>query len=233
MKNYNNYPEIIEKYLEGTLSASEREDFEDRLKKDPKLSEELSSRQLIQENWVKATRKVEVRNHIRRVIKTEKSGLISRNLFWLSVAASFLIILGISSLYFYQRGQNVSDREFLSNGNNSLSKESFITGKQAEIKEYGSIEYAGENRNIAFNRLLPKNGAIYQATDTITFVWPAASFENEEPLIITDENGEKVVEIKLRNGAIGYKLLPSRLKPGTYTYILQPKALNYKFSIVK
>jgi hypothetical protein len=222
--------DLIEKYLEKSLSTDELRLFEDQLKADPILVKELKIRQKIQESWIRASHKENVGKHIRDVIKSEKPASIKRNLIWLSAAASLILVLGLGSLLFFQRGQNLKDLEFISKGNSNL-EESIIKGQRSEIKEYGSVEFANDNKNATYQRLLPRDGAIYQASDTITFVWPAASFDNNEPLIILDEEGQRVVEITLKTGSIGYKLLPSRLKPGSYTYILRPKALNYKFSI--
>lgn len=232
MGKNSSYHDLIEKYLEGTLAA-ECESFEEQLKTDPILSKELLNRKMIQTNWIKAAQREQVRRHIQHVIKTGKSSQISKTMSWLMAAASLILVIGISSVFFSQRDQNKSDREFLSYGNNSNVGEAIIKGTPNEMKEYGSIDFANDNKSISYKRMLPDDGAIYQASDTITFIWPAASQENNEPLVIFNEEGKKVVEIKLRTGDIGYKLLPSTLKPGTYTYFLRPKVLNYKFSVNK
>ena len=230
MQRNSEYNDQIERYLDGTLSATEKVLFDERLKVDPILSKMLSSRIILQKTWVKDGQHKHIKAHINHLINIEKQDHKSRSNTWL-VAASLIVLLGIGSLFFVQHTQNQNDREFLA-GDKILNRdksEKFIQGQQNEIKKYGSADSVETNKTGADNLYLPADVSVYQASDTISFTWPATIIK--ERLIIIDEKGSKVAEVTLEKDAVEYKLLPSTLKPGSYTWTLPPNALKYQFSI--
>ena len=141
------------------------------------------------------------------------------------------MLLGIGSLFFVRHTRNQNDHEFLA-GDKILNRgksEKIIQGQQNEIKKYGSIDSVETNKTVEDNRYLPADRSVYHALDTILFIWPATVIK--ERLIIFDEKGSKVTEVTLEKDAVEYKLLPSTLKPGSYTWTLPPNELKYQFSI--
>jgi len=230
MQRNSEYNDLIERYLDGTLSATEKVLFDEKLKADPILSKMLSSRIMLQKTWVKDGKHRQVKEHINHLINIEKQDYKSRSNTWL-VAASLIVLLGIGSLFFVRHAQNQNDREFLSGGKslNKHKSEKFIQGQQNEIKKYGSVDSVETNKKVADNRYLPADRSVYQASDTISFIWPATVIK--ERLIIFDEKGSKVAEVPLKTYAVEYKLLPSTLKPGSYIWTLPPNELKYQFSI--
>lgn len=230
MQRNSEYNDLIERYLDGTLTDTEEVLFEERLKTDPILSKMLSSRIMIQKTWVKDGQHKQVKAHINHLINIEKQEHKSRSNTWL-VAASLIGLLGIGSLFFVQHTRNQNDREFLA-GDKILNRdksEKFIQGQQNEIKKYGSVDNVETNKTVADSRYLPADRSVYLASDTISFIWPASIIK--ERLIIFDEKGSKVTEVTLEKDAVEYKLLPSTLKPGSYTWTLPPNELKYQFSI--
>ncbi|HZK97786.1 MAG TPA: hypothetical protein VFC67_26525 [Prolixibacteraceae bacterium] len=230
MQRNSEYNDQIERYLDDTLSATEKVLFDERLKADPILSKMLSSRIILQNTWVKNGQHKHIKAHINHLINIEKQEHKSRSTKWL-VAASLIGLLGISSIFFVQHTRNQNDREFLA-GDKILNRdksEKFIQGQQNEIKKYGSVDSVETNKTVADNRYLPADRSVYRASDTILFTWPASVIK--ERLIIFDEKGSEVAELPLKTDAIEYKLLPSTLKPGSYTWTLPPNALKYQFSI--
>ena len=230
MQRNREYSDLIERYLEGTLTDTEKVLFEDRLKTDSILSKTLSTRIMLQKSWVKDVEQKQIKQHITHLINIEKQDHKSRSNSWL-VAASLIALLGISSLFFVQHTRNQNDREFLS-GDKILNKqksEKFIQGQQNEIKKFGSVDNVETNKTVADNRYLPADRSVYQASDTIPFIWPATVIK--ERLIIFDEKGSKVAEVTLEKETVEFKLLPSTLKPGSYTWTLPPNELKYQFSI--
>ena len=223
MSKNNIYHDLIEKYLEGTLTVSERETFEEQLKTDPILSKELLNRKMIQANWVKAGEREQVREHIHHVIKTAKSRQVTRKMSWLMAAASLLLVLGIGSLFFPQHNQNLKDHEFL------LSSEKLIQGQQNEAKKYGKVDSLVKNKTDFANRYSPADIAIFNTTDTILFSWPANN--RIEKLIIFDQKGIRILEKSIQSSSVEYKLLPSSLKPGTYTWTLPTDEMKHQFLI--
>src|SRR5665647_546645 len=168
MQRNSEYDDLIERYLEGTLSAVEKVLFEERLRTDSILSKMLSSRIMLQKTWVKDGQHKQVKEHINHLINIEKQDHKSRSNTWL-VAASLIVLLGIGSLFFVRNTQNQNDREFFA-GDKILNKdksEKLIQGQLNEIKKYGSVDNVETNKTVADNRYLPADRSVYQASDTI------------------------------------------------------------------
>ena len=228
MAKNSTFDDLIEKYLDGTISEAERELFDQRLKNEPVLSEKLSQRILIQKSWLKSAQHNQVKQHISRLIKIEKQSRKSERRIWL-VAASLIVLIGISSLFIFRNNQNQNDREFLAGNKNPNKNFRISKGQQNEVKKYGIIDSTRIHKSIADQSYLPANGSIFQVTDTIIFRWPVTSIK--EKLLIFDENWSKVTEVPLQKSVMEYRLNPSTLKPGIYTWILPPDKLRYQFSI--
>jgi len=220
--------DLIEKYLDGTISEAERELFDQRLKNEPVLSEKLSQRILIQKSWLKSAQHNQVKQHISRLIKIEKQRLKSDSRIWL-VAASLIVLFGISSLLIFQNSQKQNDREFLAWSKNPNKNFRITQGQQNEVKKYGALDSTRIHKEMADQDYLPANGAVFQVTDTIIFRWPVTSLK--EKLVIFDDNWSKVKEVLLPKSVMEYRLNPSTLKSGIYTWILPPDKLRYQFSI--
>jgi hypothetical protein len=234
MKNNKEEDSLIESYLDGSLAEEARIKFEKSITEDADLKRKFSARIALQEAWVKSAQHEDLKQHIKLLIMAEKHAHSAKRNTWL-VAASLFILVGIGSLVISKNLKEHRNSELVLSIKAPVTdtKENILQGQKNTIKEYGSIDFSNENESILYNHKLPRNGSIYQASDTITFIWPSVSTQSEKPLLIFNNAGEKVIEIKLKNGDIGYKLMPSRLEPGNYTYVLEPRIKNYKFTINK
>lgn len=230
MKKNSINDDLIERYLDHTLPRVERELFDERLKTDPTLSKELTDRIMLQKSWVKVTLHNQVKQHIGHVITIEKHYRKILSTRWLA-AASLVVILGIGSLFFLQNNQNTKDREFLlsSKGINKDTGEKMIQGRQNEVKKYGSADSLVKYKTDVTKHYLPAENAVFNSADTIRFTWPAN--DRIMKLIIFDQRGLTVLEETIQTGLVEYKLLPSRLKPGTYTWTIPTDELKHQFSI--
>ena len=83
MQRNSEYNDLIERYLDGSLTDAEEVLFEERLKNDPILSKMLSSRIMIQKTWVKDGQHKQVKAHINHLITIEKQDHKSRSNTWL------------------------------------------------------------------------------------------------------------------------------------------------------
>jgi len=221
--------DLIERYLDNTLPVVERELFDERLKTDPTLSKELTDRIMLQKSWVKVTLHNQVKQHIGHVITIEKLHRKILSTRWLA-AASLVVIFGIGSLFFLQNNQNAKDREFLlsSKGMNKDNGEKMIQGRQNEVNKYGSADSIKFKTDVT-KRYSPADNAVFNASDTILFTWPANDMKGK--LIIFDQKGVTVLEKAIPSGSVEYKLFPTRLNPGTYTWTLPTDELKHQFSI--
>lgn len=230
MKENSINDDLIERYLDNTLPVVERVLFDERLKTDPTLSKELTDRIMLQKSWVKVTMHNQVKQHIGHVITIEKQYRKILTTRWLA-AASLVVIFGIGSLFFLQNNQNTKDREFLlsSKGINKDNGEKMIQGRQNEVKKYGNVDSLVKYKTDVTKRYSPADNAVFNASDTILFTWPANDIKGK--LIIFDQKGLKVLEKSIQTGLVEYKLLPSMLKPGTYTWTIPTDELKHQFLI--
>jgi hypothetical protein len=224
--------DLIERYLDHTLPRVERELFDERLKTDPTLSKELADRIMLQKSWVKVTMHNQVKQHIGQVITIEKLHRKILTTRWLA-AASLVVIVGIGSMFFLQNSQNAKDREFLlsSKGISKDIGEKMIQGQQNEEKKYGSADSLAKYKSDVTKRYSPADHAVFNTSDTILFSWPANGRTGK--LIIFDQKELKVLEQPIQTGLAEYKLQPSRLNPGTYTWSMPADELKHSFSIKK
>lgn len=222
--------DLIERYLDNALPVVERELFDERLKTDPTLSKELADRIMLQKSWVKVTMHNQVKQHIGHVITLEKLHRKILTTRWLA-AASLVVIVGIGSMFFLQNNQNAKDREFLlsSKGINKDNGEKIIQGRQNEVKKYGSVDSLVKYKTDVTKRYSPADNAVFNASDTILFTWPAN--DRIGMLIIFDQKGLRVLEKSIPAGSVEYKIIPKRLNPGTYTWTLPAGELKHQFLI--
>ena len=228
MAKYTTYDDLIEKYLEGSLSEAERKDFEEQLKSDKLLSEKLSERQMIQKAWIKIDQHDKVKRHVAQLIRIEKNTIQSRKTRWLA-AASLILLISISSVIFIRYNPKGDERNFQAGNKGSTGKKSelIIRGQKNEIRKFGSSDSIHKESSRA--HYLPKDGKTFISADTITFSWPKNSLK--ERLMIFDENWMKVTDIPLSKDVTEYKLFPSKLKAGTYNWILTPNGAKSQLII--
>jgi len=224
MTELSKYNDPIESYLDGTLSAAERDLFDEQLKSDPVLGEKLSERIMLQKSWMKIAQHKQVKQRISNLIKIEERQQNAKRTIWLA-AASIIVIIGISSIFFFQKNRN--DSEYLTQVIKIKDSQIIIQGKRNEMQKFGSADTI--KNTIASQNCFPMDNAVFQTSDTITFSWPSNNIK--EKLIIFDENWIKVSEIQLPKGVAEYKFIPANFKTGTYTWILTPNSVKYKFSI--
>jgi len=112
----NNYTEIIEQYLRGEMSETERINFEEELKNNPYLKQEFD----IQKNIIESLNKIGIKNDIQRSFIKQKLKL---KLVKSSIIAFTIIVIG--ALIFFtiknvksEKESNVKDNKFTFNINN-------------------------------------------------------------------------------------------------------------------
>ena len=228
MAKNSTYDDLIENYLEGSLSEAERKDFEEQLKADQLLSEKLSERLIIQKAWIKVDQHDNVKRHIAQLIKIEKYEIKSRTTRWLA-AASLILLISTSSVLFIRYNPKGDGQNFQAGNKGTAGNkhELMVSGQKNEIRKFGSSDSIQKISSVEL--YFPKDGTTFSSADTITFSWPAKSLK--EKLVIFDENWNKVKEVKISKGVTEYKVAPQRLKPGAYTWILTPNSLKYQFSV--
>jgi hypothetical protein len=91
---------LIEDFISGILSSDEEKKFRERLGKDTSLAREYNFRLKIKKYWNDAEKYSATKDEIKQVISFEKKKRNNR-LVW-SIAASIVILVGISILFYPQ-----------------------------------------------------------------------------------------------------------------------------------
>lgn len=232
MENSNIYDDLIESYLDNSLSVAEQESFEEKLKTDPVLAIEYAERIKIQELWVKAAQRDQLKKYVKKlfddVIEEDKEVSRTRILNYVLIAATIILVIGVSSVFFFHGNPNGVNQEFANTGKTTDDNtEKFTPSQQNEIPNAGTLDTAKSepsNKNLFF----PADGTTCHVSDTIRFSWPVEV--KPEKLVISNNDGKKVMEVQLTN-VTEYKLAPSSLKQGSYKWSLLPDTTTYHFSI--
>jgi hypothetical protein len=205
--------DLIEKFLEGSLSETETKIFNDLLKSDIDFADRLAKRKLLQESYTEATRQYELKKHIRSIVIDEKQNSAFRKRIWL-VAASLILLVGIGSLIVIQTRQS-GNSNTIAEVEGDQKEDKIVEGKKNNIEEFASIDTFTVVKKKAIS-FLPPDGAVFSQSDTIRFFWNKAVENNI--LILKDKAGSEIRKIAIKPGTTEYKLSTNDLKPGTYNW---------------
>ena len=220
--------DLVERFLEGSLSDNELDAFDQRLKTDTTLAGILAQRKLLQASYFEASERHDLKKQIRLAVNDEKRKMsnLKRNA-WL-IAASFTILAGIGTFFIMQSRQS-SDNNLVSQGNNSQEDE-VVAAKQNKIAEYGSVDTFNKQSKINVIDFLPVDGTVFNQKDTILFFLPVMN--EKDVLIIYDNAGSVIKKVSFQPGNEEYKILPYTLKPGEYAWNhLLDQSKKHYFSI--
>lgn len=212
--------DLIEKFLEGSLIGKELESFNERLKSDKPLADALSQRKRIQELYIEASKRIELKKQIQSAISTVKQRSAFQQKVWL-VAASLVVIIGVGSFFLFQQkqpsGSNIAERKI------SQEDDKLVSPSRKKMEEYGSYDSLPVKSKVT-NDFLPADGAIFHQTDTILFT--RHNDKTEVTLKITDKNDSLIKKVTMQAGVSEYKLLPNSLKPGKYSWNYSPEGVS-------
>jgi hypothetical protein len=219
--------ELIERYLEDTLNEKDREAFNERIKTDNVFADTFKQRKLLQVAYIEASKRHELKKNIRSVVTDVKHKNANLRKVWL-VAASFIILAGIGSIFLMQ-SKHASNNSMAKQDSNLLEDE-VVTGKKNQIEEYGSVDTFNKQSQRDIISFRPIDGSVFYLKDTIWF--SLANMNSTDTLIIYNSSGSVSKRLTIQPGTDKYKLLPYILKPGTYTwnYSLN-KSVTHSFSI--
>jgi hypothetical protein len=219
--------DLIERFLEGSLDEKDREAFNERVKTDIAFSDAYQQRKLLQASYIEASKRYELKKHIRTVVTDVKRKNANLRKVWL-VAASFVLLLGIGS-FFLLHSRQASNNNMAKQGIN-LPADEVVTGKKNNIEEYGSVDTFSNQPKGNIITFLPVDGTVFNRNDTILFFLPVMN--GKDTLIIYDKAGSVRKKITIQPGTAEYKLFPNILKPGKYSWDhTSDKSVTHSFSI--
>jgi hypothetical protein len=227
MDNLHNDTDLIESYLEGSLTDKELEAFTHRINTDEDFKQLVRKRKLIQLSYLEATERNKLKTQIRSIVTNEKRKSANQRRMYL-IAASLIAVMGIASFFVMQTKHNSTPD--LANQEINPGDDEVISSNDNKIIEYGSADTFTKQPDKPTISFLPPEGAIFRKTDTIWFFPPIATAENQ--LFITDKSGNIIKKVTLKPTQPDYKVLPDVLKPGTYIwYLSQDKTIKHSFKI--
>jgi len=208
MKKSENDFELIERFLDGTLSDQENADFHARVESDPEFARLFAERKLLQKTYTEATKRIELKKQVSSLIADEKRKAAYRQKVWLA-AASLVVLATIGSLLIYNARSHKSESQY---AKEQPSRDRAIEGKQNKMNEYGNMDVVVRKESV--DDFFPDEFTTLKANDTICFKWPSAM--SLRYLTIYNNKGELVKKVTIKKKVKEYVLLPGVLKPGIY-----------------
>jgi len=205
--------DLIERFLEDSLNDEQRKSFDELLKSDKAFAEALAKRQLLQNSYIEATKRIEIKKKIHAVILDEKRKTINHRKVWLA-AASIAILLGIGSFFMFQQKPSL-DNTTVAKQDSLLQEDILVSPNKNTIVEFGTADTL-HKQNETITTFLPADDAVFYQTDTIRFSRPKT--DGQDVLTILDKNGLVVINATMIPGISEYKVIPHSLKPGKYTW---------------
>lgn len=225
MKTNNNYDELIERYLDGTLSDQEREAFMEKMNADPELGRAVNEQTRLRENWAKAHSLKKTREEVSVAIKREKS-LKRRQIFTWAAAASVMLLFAIPALFYFNNDSDQATKMAKGTHTEDSSKEIIGTPqfKQAEEKAtYGIAD--------TLNLIAPIHNQKFSRKDSIVFRWKPALSDSTYIVIENGKSGLTVFREKLLTGKSDFTLEGGFLPEGAYRWYIHGTDKKEAFSV--
>lgn len=222
MKTTNEDMELIEKYLDGSLSRDEEAAFEERLRVDSEFAFEFKKRQILQQAYVEASNRLVLKKQVQQILEKDVRTKKSKQYYWLA-AASIVLMVGVGYLFYQQQFKTKDEIGFATN---QKVEDGSVTPQHNEIEEYGKVDKIESNKKTS----QLKDGTVLSSVDTI--VLSRINCNRYDTLIITGYNGHSVVKYPIHIGSCLVKLNPKTLQPGSYYWRFKKEG-NQKSIIVK
>lgn len=219
--------ELIDKFMEGSLTDPEITYFNEWVASDPEFEKLYYERVKLKEVWVKAYNLEKTRAEVSSAIRRRKT-LRNRQIISLAAAASILILIGIPSFLYFNG--NSEHQSIPSNQIASLDSihETEITPQFKSIEEKASFGKVDTIRLI-----LPIHNNIYKNSDSIIFRWTPVLSDSTVITILNGKNGNAVFKEKVAKGKDQFILEKEFLPEGQYEWYLDGFPEIGKFNIVR
>ena len=212
MKNLDIDIDLIEKYLEGSLSKNEEAAFQERLANDVGFADTFTERKQLQEAFIEASMRSEIKKSIRSAIAKESHRTITNRRVWLT-AAAVVLLAAVASVLMYNSSGRMPEKQYAKEQTSPEKGDKEATQKKLNsMEEYSNMDVLVRKESV--DDFFPDESTVLKPTDTIIFKWPSSL--NERYLTIYNSKGELVRKATIRKKAKEYTLLPGVLKPGVY-----------------
>jgi hypothetical protein len=202
---------LIENFISGILSPEEEKKFRQRLKKDNKLLKEYNFRTKIKKYWNDAEKYSATKDEIKQVISFEKKKRNNR-LVW-SIAASIVILVGISILFYPQIKLNESNLADMTPDSVAQKGTPLYMGKQPEKGKLYTLPLTFTTKDT----LLIQRKPDFPASGTVS--------------LIEQENHKEIFEMDFSQRTDSILIPLSEIAPGDYRWKINGTSYSGSFRI--
>lgn len=215
---HSKYSEIVESFLDGTLSQEQREFFNNELENNIELLRELNFQKNLAKHWRKAKQLDEIKNEISNVLRTQKRAKRKRLLI-VSLAAMLTGLVFIPTAIWLNRYQT--------NSKNLVKVKDELFYPQMQDFDQKANQYQYVKPELLF----PKEGYVLNNTDTLIFKWkPALTQKTFLTIFIEDEeNILKRIQIFKDDSILSIDI--SEFTEGKYRWLIEGYNLTESFII--
>jgi hypothetical protein len=218
-----NRDEVIEKYLDGYLTAEELKEFEEQLKADRGLSEALNFRKTIGESWKNALKYDRTKYEVRVAI--EKTARDKRILVYRFAAAAVItgLILFTGGIFIFQNTPDYFKFAKRQGNSDQISGPQF--NEQEEKASFGKLDSL-----IFVSPMLEKP---LTNSDSVIFCWKPGLPSSSYIVIKSVKNNEVIFKEKIIQGRHFFYLENNFLPPGEYWWYVEGYKTKGYFKIVR
>jgi hypothetical protein len=212
MNTKDKYLELIEKYKDGGMTPAEEKEFLKRIGEEPELAVEFELRMRIEKEWRASGQYESVKKMVSRSVN-EEIGVIRRNRLILRIAASFLVLATLGSL-FYLFNPSTKDNGIMQN-----SKEMPAVASIDSTDTYSGPELA-----------LPSDNSVISINDSVLFRRHNAGIKSRINIISLPDN-IIILSRDFQPGEMEFTIRPGFFKPGEYLWYIDSTNVTWHFKI--
>lgn len=215
--------ELIEEYIEGNLKGSDLTMFEERLKIDPELKNEYEVRLKIAELWTEAEDYKNTKEQIAGMLKPEQGKFfISKQFYYLSVAASIIFMVGLYFMFFFHGGLYKTQMNQMADNDGIVFKKDTLT----KLAKIDSVNYYHE-------LLSPVLGEIFTIESIIDLSWRITSSLNDTLYVVNEFSNVVVLKRQVNSTDTSLLIKSSKLGEGTFIWYINDAKNKGNFIIQK
>lgn len=214
MKEQNTDLEIIEQFLEGGLSESDKSDVERRLENDSEFLELFNYRKNIAAKWQEANKYAEVKNRVSHIIRNKKKAEKQKR--YSAIAVVLILMIVFPGIFFYSKINTNEHVVVIANPEISVT----------QPEEKAALSYFDED----FKLVTPNKDQVIDSENRITFQW-RSSLDVTTFLVIKNTETDSIVSRTAIKSSTKIYELDRKLTAGTYVWELEGFESKQQFVI--
>ncbi len=222
--------QLIEDYIDGSLTADEVTSFKQRLTADVAFANAFHEREKLAHIWNETKEYQATKQLVKNALGHRKQGfLITYKYHVLAVAATLIILIGGYFLLLNERGNNSTGVNGSVAINDTASgSDHTIRFKVDEPMHLAAIDTVQKNVRL----IHPIAGAFYKISEPITFIWESDQNLIDTILIRNESSSTVLSRVIVNLSDSAYTMKYPQFDPGSYTWNLTTCDQKGKFTII-